>query len=334
MNQPTMETLIQRLERVERENRRLKRAGVIAFAAIAAVVLLGLAVPGKAAEEKAPLNQVVVESDSVPVFPRMDTTSNMVFTLARGDLVEIRVVVEAGQVLWCKIKEVASGGRLGYVHCKNLTGEWPPTPAPPTVTGRPKEEAPPVVVGPPEVPQASPKPPRAPAVAEKPVPKPMAKVTEPEIKREKRYTLQVASLGVERNALTLKKQLEGLGYNPVIRMTTVPITRHRVYAGEFSSREEAEKTARSLNVDGFPSNLVEIEGGKFRLEVGSSFHLNEAIDLARSLRKKNYTSKIDSETAPTPVHQVRIGEYENRAEAQKAVEALKKEGFTPLMVRQ
>ncbi len=334
MNEPTMETLTRRLDRLDRENRRLKGAGALGLAVMAAGVLVGQAVRGKAAEEKAPLNQVVVESDSVPVYPRMDTTSNMVFTLARGDLVEIRVVVEAGQVLWCKIKEVASGGRLGYVHCKNLTGEWPPTPAPPTVTGRPKEEAPPVVAGPPKVPQASPKPPRVPPVAEKPAPKPMAKVTEPEIKREKRFSLQVATLVLKRNALALKTRLEQLGFRPIIRTTIAPITRHRVYAGEFRSREEAERTAHRLNVDGFPSNLVEIEGGTFRLEVGSSFHLNEAIDLARSLRKKNYTSKIDSETAPTPVHQVRIGEYENRAEAQKAVEALKKEGFTPLMVRQ
>lgn len=329
-----METLVQRLDRVERENRRLKRAGVTALAVMAAGFLVGQAVPGKAAEEKTPLNQVVVESDSVPVYSRIDTTSDIVFTIARGDLVEIKVVVETGKMLWCKIKEVAPDGRLGYVDCKNLTGEWPPTPAPPTVTGRPKEETPPVVAGPLEVPQASPKPPRVPPAAEKPASKPMAKMTEPEIKREKRYTLQVATLVVERNALTLKERLEGLGYTPVIRMTTVPITRHRVYAGEFGSREEAEQTAQRLNVDGFPSNLVGIEGGKFRLEVGSSFHLNEAIELARSLKKKNYTSKIDSETAPTPVHQVRIGEYENRAEAQKAVEALKKEGFTPLIVRQ
>ncbi len=43
MNEPTMETLARRLDRVERENRRLKRAGVVALAVIAAVVLMGQA---------------------------------------------------------------------------------------------------------------------------------------------------------------------------------------------------------------------------------------------------------------------------------------------------
>ncbi len=43
MNELTMETLARRLDRVERENRRLKRAGVVALAVIAAVVLMGQA---------------------------------------------------------------------------------------------------------------------------------------------------------------------------------------------------------------------------------------------------------------------------------------------------
>jgi cell division protein FtsN len=104
--------------------------------------------------------------------------------------------------------------------------------------------------------------------------------------------------------------------------------------GEFGSREEAERTARRLNVDGFSSNLVESEDGMFRLEVGSYYNLNKAIDLARTLQEKKYTPKIDSKAVPTPVHQVRVGEYESRTEALKALEALKRQGFTPLIVRQ
>ncbi len=45
MNKPTIETLARRLDRVERENRWLKRAGLVALAVIAAVVLVGQAMP-------------------------------------------------------------------------------------------------------------------------------------------------------------------------------------------------------------------------------------------------------------------------------------------------
>ncbi len=50
MSDPTIETLARRVDRVERENRRLKRAGVVALAVIAAVVLMGQATTNKVAK--------------------------------------------------------------------------------------------------------------------------------------------------------------------------------------------------------------------------------------------------------------------------------------------
>jgi len=197
------------------------------------------------------------------------------------------------------------------------------------------EIAAPAVKGPkarvaPEVAKPAKAPPERPKPAET-----LAKVERPASKARTRkdYSIQVASLVRKRNALSLKERLEKLGYNPIIRTTTARITRHRVFAGEYSSREEAEQTARRMNVDGVPSNLVEGESGKFRLEVGSFFQLNKAIDLAHDLQKKTYTPKIVSEAASTPIHQVRVGEYENRAEALKVIEVLKGKGFAPLIVK-
>lgn len=203
-------------------------------------------------------------------------------------------------------------------------------PAPLKVEG---PQAPSKVTKPTVAPRESPKPASPPAKMERPTPKEMARATEPAVKPEMQYSVQVASLVVERNAISLKQQLEKLGYSPTIEKTTAPITRHRVYAGEFSSRDEAEEIARKLGVDGFPSNMVETGQTRFALEVGWSFHLNEALDLARNLQKHNYTSKIVSKVSPTPVHVVRVGEYENRSEAARASENLKTKGFAPLVVR-
>lgn len=212
----------------------------------------------------------------------------------------------------------------------------PPMPVSPPVV-KPEAVEPPVAVrtAAPEKEgeKAAPTSPPAAAEVEKPIPKAVAKVAKPEITREEPYALQVASLVVEGNVLSLKKRLEALGYRPDVRKVTARITLHRVYGAEFDSREEAEETARRLNVDGVPSTLVEVEGGKFGVEIGSSFQLNEAIDLARTLQKRNYTPKIVSEASSTTVHQIRVGAYENRAEAQKALEALKKQGFAPLIVK-
>ncbi|MFQ5802763.1 MAG: SPOR domain-containing protein [Candidatus Methylomirabilales bacterium] len=211
-----------------------------------------------------------------------------------------------------------------------------PTPAAKQLPAPLKVEGPKVpskVAKPVVTPRESLKPVSPPAQVERPTPKRLARATEPTAKPEKRYSVQVASLVIERNALALKKQLEKLGYSPTIEKTTAPIKRHRVYAGEFSSRDAAEQTARRLGVDGFSSNMVETEQRKFALEVGWSFSLNGALDLAHGLQKKNYASRIVSHVSPTPVHVVRVGSYKDRSDAVRAIEALKTKGFAPLIVR-
>ncbi len=236
---------------------------------------------------------------------------------------------------------IVFAGALYWYTSRPSEAPLPPPPAqlkrpqPPQPKGQgPKVEVAPKVAKPAVIPRESFKPASIPAQVKKPAQKRIAKATEPKVKPEKRYRIQVASLVIERNALFLRNHLEKLGYTPVIRRTMAPITRHRVYVGEFGTREEAERTARRLNVDGFPSNLVQGGDGKFRLQVGSYYNLNKAIDLAHTLQEKKYTPKIDSKAVPTPVHQVRVGEYESRTEALKALEALKRQGFTPLIVRQ
>jgi len=294
----------------------LKGARLLAWtlAALAAVAL-----GGYPAEAAAPPERVTLDRDAL-VYSQMTAEGRVVMQLIPGDVVEIEPADTGGE--WCKVKEVELWGKSGYALCKDLASRRPTAKAPPKATTPPK--APPVVDGPPA----------APRVTEKPAAKPMATVTEPELKGEKRYTVQVASLAVERNAIALKARLEELGFRPIIHTTTAPITRHRVYGGEFERREEAEQTAQKLKVDGFPSNVVETKGGKFGLEIGSFVHLNEAIDLAHNLQKKNYAAKVVSKAVPTPVYAVRVGEYENRSEAAEVLEALKRQGFTPIIVGQ
>lgn len=293
-----------------------KRVEKLVLTSILAVALIGHAGVTRAAEEESAAQRVTVGRDGVPVYSHMATSGIVVMQLMRGDVVEMQPADTTSEGAWCRVREVAIWGRSGYVRCEELKGE---------ASGPPKEEGPQVTKGPPE----SPPPP-----VESPAPKPAARVREPEVSGKSRYSVQVAALVVERNALSLKERLEKLGYNPVIRTTTTRITRHRVYAGEFVSREEAEQTMRMLNVDGFPSKLVEGEGGKVFVQVGSFLKIDEAIDLARELQQKNHTSKIVSEPVPTQIHAVRVGEYEKRSEALETLDALKKHGFAPLIVKQ
>lgn len=297
------------LDEVERKHRQGERIRVVtvALAGITALALVGHLV-GTAAE------RMTVRQDGVPVYSHMATTGIVIMQLMRGDVVEVERVDTTSEGAWCRVREVAVWGRSGYVRCQDLRQAGGPAPAPP------KAETPLV--------------PQTPRPAEAPAPEPTTRVTVPEVTGKKGYTVQVAALVVEHNAVALKARLQKLGFHPFIHTTTARITRHRVYAGEFPNREKAAQTARRLNVDGFPSHLVESGGGRFGLEVGSFFNLDEAIDLARDLQQKNFAPKIVSNPTPTPIHAVRVGQYQDRSDALETLTTLKRHGFAPLIVRQ
>ncbi len=174
---------------------------------------------------------------------------------------------------------------------------------------------------------------RATPAEPRPAPQPQATAPAPEPPRARPYSVQVASLVLKRNAHALQLRLAKLGYQPTIHQRTARITRYRVTAGEFPDRAEADRTAHRLSAEGFAPKLVAGAHGKFAVEVGWSFNQNEAIDLARRLQQKHYTTQIVTKTAPTPVYAVRVGPYATKSEARQAVKALKRKGFAPVIVR-
>jgi cell division septation protein DedD len=147
------------------------------------------------------------------------------------------------------------------------------------------------------------------------------------------YSLQVAAMVMEANAESLKRKLDAVGFQSVIRKGTAFVTKHVVTVGDPTGKSEAEDLARRLTVDGFPSQLVTV-GGQFTPQIGAFFNLDEAIDLARELQKRNYPPKITSKPANTVVFQIRHGKFDSRTAAVKRGEELKAKGFNFLVVRE
>jgi cell division septation protein DedD len=149
----------------------------------------------------------------------------------------------------------------------------------------------------------------------------------------KGFSVQVGAMAQAENAEILKRKLDAAGYQAVVRKGSGFAPKHVVTIGDPVAKREAEEMARRLNVDGFPSQLVTAEG-KYTPQIGSFVNLDEAIDLARELQKKNYRPKITSSNAPatTVLFQVRHGQFDTRAAAIKRGEELKAKGFTAWVV--
>ncbi len=200
-----------------------------------------------------------------------------------------------------------------------------PTKAAPPVTPPPEEPAPAKVAKP-----------TAPAPAGKAAPAPSSKPEKsvsvkgaPSV--AKGFSVQVGAMAQAANAENLKRKLDEMGFQAVVRKGSGFANRHVVTVGEPSGKREAEDLARRLNVEGFPSELITVEG-KYTPQVGTFVNLDEAIDLARDLQKKNFRPKITSKPATTVLYQVRHGQFETRAAATKRGEELKAKGFNAWVV--
>ncbi len=146
------------------------------------------------------------------------------------------------------------------------------------------------------------------------------------------FSLQIGAMVVEENAEKLKRKLDESGFPSVIRKGNAFVTKQVVTVGEPAGRQEAEELSRRLNVDGFPSQLISGEG-KYTPQVGAFFNLDDAIDLARELQKKNYRPKITAKPESTVVFQVRHGRFDSRAAAMTRGGDLKAKGFDFRVVR-
>jgi cell division septation protein DedD len=217
-----------------------------------------------------------------------------------------------------------------------------PSPTPPQASkAEPAKVAPPAKSA--AEPTAPAKTPAAPAPATKPTPGPAAKGTPaPSAKTEKPaptkpassakgFSVQLGAMAQEANAQNLKRKLDEMGFQAVVRKGSGYANSHVVTVGEPVAKRDAEDTARRLNVEGFPSQLVGAEG-KFVPQVGAFVNLDEAIDLARELQKKNFRPKITSKPATTVLYQVRHGQFDTKAAAMKRGEELKAKGLNAWVV--
>jgi cell division septation protein DedD len=147
----------------------------------------------------------------------------------------------------------------------------------------------------------------------------------------KGYSVQVGAMAQQANAENLKKKLDEMGFQAMIRKGSGFTNSHVVTVGDPTGKTEAEAMIRRLNVDGFPATLATVDG-KYSPQVGSFVILDEAIDVARELQKKNYRPKITSRPATTALYQVRHGQFGTREAAMKRGEELKAKGFNAWVV--
>jgi len=226
-----------------------------------------------------------------------------------------------------------------------LLAPAPPPPAPPVRPVLPPPPRPPAAtLPPPPTPAPAPAPQAAvpsPGLGTPPTPAPMAPAAPPAPPKPSvaapapgSYALQVGAFAVKTNAEKLQKRLEEKGYAVAVRQASPRLPRHRVLVGEYTAQADAEGQREKVVAAGVKgAKVVPTGGGKFTVEAGTFRELDAAIDLARELQRSGMASRIDSRPTATGLYLVRVGAYPSRPEAHAQVETLRKEGLSPVVVK-
>lgn len=86
--------------------------------------------------------QATVKSESLPVYSKMDATSDVVKTLKKGDAVVIEMsILGEGNAEWCSIQEPTQKRSLGYVRCEFLARPPASKPVAPPAQAAPVQSA-------------------------------------------------------------------------------------------------------------------------------------------------------------------------------------------------
>ena len=136
----------------------------------------------------------------------------------------------------------------------------------------------------------------------------------------------------EANALALVKALQEAGYASTIRRGGGSVTQHVVLVATPADRAEADGVLERLRAEGVSGRVSESEG-RYRVEAGRSTALDEAIDLARDLQGKGFTTKIDSKTVGATLYLVRVGNLMSLSDARRTGQKLREKGFPVLIVK-
>lgn len=219
-----------------------------------------------------------------------------------------------------------------------LLAPAPPPPAPPVRPVLPPLPRPPAATPTPPAPQAAVP---SPGLGTPPTPAPMAPMAPPAPPKLSvaapapgSYALQVGAFAVKTNAEKLQKRLEEKGYAVAVRQASPRLPRHRVLVGEYSAQADAEGQREKVVAAGVKgAKAVPTGGGKFTVEAGTFRELDAAIDLARELQRSGMASRIDSRPTATGLYLVRVGAYPSQPEAHAQVETLRKEGLSPIVVK-
>jgi len=169
------------------------------------------------------------------------------------------------------------------------------------------------------------------SVQEEPAPEPEpALVTETE---SLPYSIQVGALILKSSVAELEKKLQGLGYDPILKKGSTTAMMNMLTVGPFRDVNEARTALSRLKEAGVDSNMRRRDDGGAIINAGSYLLEENANAVMKKIRSLGYPVTLAKREARLPMTFVRVGQYADMDEANKANEELKNKGLEGIVVK-
>ena len=176
--------------------------------------------------------------------------------------------------------------------------------------------------------------PRVVKTSSSPKPKPSSKKVKPVTKVESsKFYIQAGAFGVKKNAESLLKKLKSKGFSPSIQTRIKKANQHIVTVGNFANKMAGNGTLKELTGKGFNASYYKNPNNSFTLKVGQYQNSKDAQKAQDRLSIKGFLSESHKADVPVKTYMVQLGVFPSREKARLTQEKLARVGFPKTFIR-
>ncbi|MFQ5894494.1 MAG: SPOR domain-containing protein [Nitrospinota bacterium] len=147
------------------------------------------------------------------------------------------------------------------------------------------------------------------------------------------YAVRVAACVTESCVRVVREKMEAKGISTYVGRGKARLPLLDVVAGDFSSRQQAEKLAGRIRRKGLKAKVVPLGDSRFRVSLGAFLMAEDAHIQLDRLEEAGFSGSLETGRVFAPLREVRVGRFATRAEALAERRKLRQRGIPSVVVR-
>ena len=147
------------------------------------------------------------------------------------------------------------------------------------------------------------------------------------------YTLQIGAYVVDENFKEAWNKVGALNLFPYVKEMKRTMKMRCVIVERGTTEKRGQEIVTALSSKGFNPKLLKGNGGLFDASAGIYYYLDDAKKAAEKVEELGYRAQVEDREVEVILKGLRVGAYKSVDEAQENMTLLKKNGFSPVILK-